>query len=468
MQESVTTLICMDTEHGKIAAGIVDTELFEPPYDDIVERAIDYLRRFGQAPGAAHIDDIFDHILSDAEHKKHKLYTNVLGSILDQAEGLNAPYVLSRVQEFMRAQNLKAAVIEAGQRYQQGGNNLITDVETILHTALKFRAEPLEVGTFLGDTKRILGFINNQSQATYMLGIPELDRRQIGPTAGELLGFMAPKGRGKTWFCIHTGIACLMQGARVVHVTLEMKDERIMPRYLQRLFAIAKRPDKIKMPQFELDELDRIVGFNIKEEKPAMHFGDPRFDYKIVQKMGDLGEKLNRLVVKSFPSSMLTLGALEAYLDSLELTAKFTPTVLILDYPDLMNVGGNMDNYRLSLGKLYKELRGLADRRNLAGVIPIQSNREGESVRLVTAENTGEDYSKTQTLDMLLTYNQTKREKELGLARIYVDKARNDEDKFVVLIAQQYATGQFVTQSAYMPTRYWDHVKKASGEDDPE
>lgn len=468
LQESLVTLLLMNTEYGKIAAGIVDVELFEPPFDDLVTKAIDYHRRFGEAPGKAHVDDLFDHILSDQDNKKHKLYSNILGGVLDQAEGLNAPYILSRVNEFMHSQNLKAAVIDAGQRWQQGGDNLVADVKNILHKALKFRIEPMEMGTFLSDRKRIIGFLNNAKQATYRLGIPELDRRQIGPTAGELLGFMAPKGRGKTWFCIHTGIECLLQGARVVHVTLEMKDERIMPRYLQRMFAIAKRPDKITVPHFELDEMERISGFKVTEEKPALNFQDSRIDFKINQKMGDFGERLGRLVCKSFPTGALTMGQLEAYLDALELTMKFVPTVLILDYPDLMDVGGNMDNYRLSLGKLYRDIRGLCEKRNLAGIIPIQTNRDGENVKLVTAQNTGEDYTKTQTLDMLITYNQTKQEKMLGLARLFVDKARNDDDGMIIMIAQSYATGQFCTQSAYMPNRYFDYVKKALGQDEPE
>lgn len=468
LQESVVTLLCMDSDYGKIAAGIVDVELFEPPFDDIVTRAIDYHRRFGAAPGSAHVDDIFDHVLSDKDNKKHKLYSNILGSILDLAEGLNAPYILSRVNDFMRAQNLKAAVIEAGQRYQQGGNNLIPDVENILHKALKFHIEPMEAGTYLGDTKRVISFINPDALQTYKLGIPELDRRNIGPTAGEMFEFMAPKGRGKTWFCIHTGRECLMQGARVLHISLEMSEERIIPRYLQSLFAIAKRSDKVQMPKLEFDELDRLAGYKLVEEKPALHFQDGRIDHKVKQRLTDFGPRLGRLLIKSFPTSSLTVGALEAYLDSLELTQKFIPNVLILDYPDLMKVPGSVDNLRLGLGELYRELRGLFKRRNLAGIIPVQSNREGEDTRLVTAKNTGEDYSKTQTADILVTYNQTSKEKQLGLARLYVDKARNDDDKFTLLITQSYATGQFCLQSAFMPNKHWDFVKRGLGEEDPE
>lgn len=66
---------------------------------------------------------------------------------------------------------------------------------------------------------------------------------------------------------------------------------------------------------------------------------------------------------------------------------------------------------------------------------------------------------------MLLTYNQTKREHELDLARIHVDKARGDRDHFTVLITQNYTSGQFVTDSAFMPNNFFKLLKSGDEED---
>lgn len=459
------TLICTNEDQGAVAANLIDIELFEPPLDDIAKRAIAYRKKYKRPPGIAHIDDLFDHILSDPKNKRFHLYQRVLQGIIDQAKGLNAEYVLSRVNDFVTEQELKSSVISAAERFQQGGDAAVDDVKNIFHQALKFKAEGIDAGTFLGDRRKVLGFLGRPQHADYALGIEELDRRGIGPTRGEALGFMAPKGRGKTWFCVHAGTMCLLQGAKVAHVSLEMKDERIMPRYIQRLFAVAKRKEKYAITKLELDDLGRLEGLVRTHASTELTFSDPRFLSKIAKEMEPWGERLNRLVVRAFPTSTLTMGHLEAWLDSLELTYGFVPDVLVLDYPKLMALDRRQE-LRIALGLRYEELRGLLMRRNLAGVFPMQSNREGEEAKLLTAKFTGEDYSIPQTLDMFLTYSATKFERNLGLARLYVDKARNDDDDFTVLITQSYKTGQFVRQSAFMSVNYFDQLNDLVGASD--
>ena len=135
LQESVLTLLAVGKDEGTIAAELLSTEFFDNDYRDIAERLIRYRERYREGPGATHIDDVFDHVLSDTKHKQYRAYQSILSGILEQAKGLNAPYVLSRVQDFIRHQNLKAAVIEAGQRYIQGGDDVTVDVENILHEA---------------------------------------------------------------------------------------------------------------------------------------------------------------------------------------------------------------------------------------------------------------------------------------------------------------------------------------------
>lgn len=466
LSESLVTLLCTNEEQGKIAAGLVDTNYLDPPYDDIAVRAIDYRHRFKQAPGLAHLDDLFDDIISNPNHKQHRLYQNILEGIINQSERLNAEYVLSRVNEYMDSQRLKAAVIEAGQKYTQQ-NQDTTEVRNILYKALKFKPEPMDSGTFLSDKKRVLGFLSNPVQALCGLDIPELDRRQLGPTAKEMLVFLARKGAGKTSFCIHCGVMALMQGLKVVHVTLEMGDERIMPRYISKLFAVAKRPDEFTVTSF------KGKGFKpeliVSQQKPKLWYSDRAIAAKIEKRMDQWGEQFGNLVVKSFASGRLTLPQLEAYLDGLEASHKFIPHVLIIDYPDLMALDERQE-HRIAIGRLYVQLRGLLKERNVAGICPAQSNREGESAKLITAKLIGEDYSKTQTADVVFTYTQTAMEKQLGLARLYVDKAREEQDSFTVLISQSYTTGQFVLESRFMPTPnyYWEEVTRLAGKEQNE
>ncbi|MFH1738370.1 MAG: hypothetical protein ABIH23_05135, partial [bacterium] len=115
-------------------------------------------------------------------------------------------------------------------------------------------------------------------------------------------------------------------------------------------------------------------------------------------------------------------------------------------------------DYRIALGSLYKDLRGLAVERNIAIATASQTNREFAGKKLITGRGVAEDYSKIATCDTIITYNQTEAEMRLGTARLYVDKGRNEEAKFSVMIAQSYKTGQFCLRSRRMAPRYWSIV----------
>jgi len=143
------------------------------------------------------------------------------------------------------------------------------------------------------------------------------------------------------------------------------------------------------------------------------------------------------------------------------------PTVLIVDYPDLMHF--NKDNYRIALGTVTEELRGIAVERRLALFAPSQGNKNTMGAKYVRSKDVAEDVRKVNTADNVLTYSQTDGEKRHGLARLHVAHARNNESGDTVLITQSYTTGQFCMDSALMQRAYWDRLKAVTGEEvDPE
>jgi len=454
--------MAVDDKHGRIAAGLLTAQDFDESYTDIARRIINYHKEQGRAPGKAHLDDVFDDIIGNPKHKKHKQYVFIIEGILHNSESLNPPYLISRIGEFTRRQTLKGALLEASERYQQGGPELIPDVENILFKALKFKEDDFDAGVFLNDKERGLGFLDSAPQA-YLTGIPELDHVSLGPTPGQLLLFIAGKGMGKSHACVHFGKQCLLQKAKVVHISLEMPWQQVIQRYYQSFFAIPKRADDYEITKFELDTLGRLSHFKTDNIRPAVSLADDSIKTYLGQRIDDWGAKLGRLCIKDFPTSYLTIPKLEAYLDTLELTHNFIPNVLILDYPDLMNLKGDL---RQSLGALFKDLRGMLKRRNLACVAPTQSNRDGWDAKTVRASMVSEDGSKVMTADMTLTYSQTDSEKAKGLARLGVAHNRGDEDKFGIIISQSYRTGQFALYSARMTSNYFDLVGGAPNGDE--
>ena len=81
------------------------------------------------------------------------------------------------------------------------------------------------------------------------------------------------------------------------------------------------------------------------------------------------------------------------------------------------------------------------------------------NAKVVKDDMVAEDVSKIATADNVITYSQTEQERKLGLARLWVSNARNDEDKFMILISQCYAAGQFCLNSTLMLSDYEEIIR---------
>lgn len=475
LQETIVAALVYNTNaHTRITAKLVDLNWFEDPYREVMERVLKHWRANNEAPGEAHIDDVLDFVLNDPQHKKHSLYTRILERIARLNQTLNTGYVYNRLFEFARRQNLKRAIFEAGTILSQSTEPEDYDkVESILAGVATFQRDQYDLGFSLAQTERSLSFLDAEDNSNRLkLGIKELDDEGVGPGLGELFLIIAPRGRGKSMMLHHIGRRAIdhMQW-NVLHITLENSAAATSQRYFQSSFAFATRNNPDEVTVISKDDQGRVVEF-MRQKNPAVvllsrdeqrAFINEQIRELTNRKKGTNNQKLKLLRIKEFPTGDLTYDKLEAFLDHLETIDNFVPSLILLDYPDLMAYDRRHDP-RYGIGRLYQQLRGLAVKRNAAVVVVSQSNREGESAKLVESYHTAEDISKIATADYVLTYNQTKQEHELGVARLYVAKARNERQWFTVLIAQNYAAAQFMINDSALMTKkeaYSDILEKA-------
>jgi hypothetical protein len=104
--------------------------------------------------------------------------------------------------------------------------------------------------------------------------------------------------------------------------------------------------------------------------------------------------------------------------------------------------------------------------RNAAGVTAHQSSKAGELAKVVKSTHIAEDWSIVATADQIITYSTTDREFRHGLGRLYVAKARTEEDRFALLITQSYKMGQFCIESHPMQRAYYEYLDDISADDD--
>lgn len=455
IQENILTLLCFSDDYARIIRNSVTSNLFgSAVYKEVADHAIDFVDQFGTAI-KEHLPDSLEDILQGDDKRRAGSYQKLLDNLFLARDSVNGEYVISQLHRFVRQQNLKSAVVRAVEAIEDGR---VEQAEVELQKGLNTQSVSFEIGTQFKDPAESLKFMDTVDQGI-MIGISELDKRDIRPRPGEMLMIIAPAKKGKSWALIHAGKWALMQRKVVLHITLEMSEARVSQRYLQAFFAVSKRDSKVRVPKFDKNEKGYLLNME-SQETDHLTLADKNIKTTLSKKITKEFKRRPPLIIKQFPTGSLTISMLKAYLDGLERFHKIIPDVLVLDYPDLMDIESS--DLRVATGKIYKDLRGIAVEHNLALVVASQGNRSSSSAKMVTDAMVSEDYSKIATADNVITYSQTPQEHKLGLARLFVSNGRNDEDKFVVLISQSYTTGQFCLDSALMNNDYDESVTQMS------
>lgn len=459
----MVAILCYDEGIGgaRFVRGLMPAEVFDPYYREIVTDVHAYIDKY-EKPPKDHTLDIVDALKARAPDKAD-IFEQLFNSIEEIFEGLNVEYMVGQAKAFAQHQKLKAGITEALDELSSNDEAGTAQAAKALSEALEGSLDLFHPGLNVFDTTDSLGFLDITEQQYFTTGIPEFDKRGLAPTRKRLHIFTALPGRGKSWWLVNLVKQAVLHKKSVVYVTLELSEHEVSQRVMQCLFSVAKRNSVQYMQEFESDELGRFTGMEPFEIKDRPTLADNDIREVLEGKVRPFQER-PPIIIRQFPTGSITIRDLDAYLDSLEVSRSFVPDLLIVDYADLMNI--ETQNYRHALGKLYKDLRGIAVKRNIAVATASQSNREGSGATTITEKHIAEDFSKVGTTDYLITYNQTQDEKNLGLARLFVAKGRTDEDKFTVLISQAYGLGQFVLDSARMSSGpYWDSIKQAADDE---
>jgi replicative DNA helicase len=457
LQESILAALLFDERQGAAISVQVTSSHFDESYRDVAEQALKYRALYNKPVGKTHIDDVFIEQLRAPKTGQH--FRRLLSGLIDIADGINGAYLVTRTSEHIRRQELKAAILRAGERYKQGGEALVSDVEAILQAGLQSKANVLNPGLYFNNVDRVLQTLDRHGP-DFPLAIKELDAAGVGLAAKELFLYIAPKGTGKTWFCVHVDKQAYMHNQKVLHLSLEVSEDIVAARCAQALFH-GSWDDVYEFTEFEADERGRIVSWTAGKKKPALNFRSDKARDRLRSEMLAHGSRLGHILIKEFPENTLTVPQLTSFLDYLEQTEKFIPTVLIVDSPYLMKIDPRY--YVQELGQHVAGLHGLAKQRNIALLCTHQSQRGGIKAAHVRSTHAAQSIAAVWTATNVVTYSQIEAEERRGFARLKVEHARNVRGGMEIVMAQAYSVGQFCTMSAYVSKGYWDRL----GEDRP-
>lgn len=474
LQESTLALLAHSDEHGRIVAQLVTPNVFTGDYKAVAEACLRYWKTQNRAPGA-HLDDELAHLLDDKTSRRAQTFRQIIHAMGKLSEAMNTGYVLGRVQSFVRMQNLKDAMVRAADVLNKPGGDLQLEqveasfAEIISHSKDRVSFDP---GMRLTESDRVVDSLEAQDE--FAFGIRQLDNAYIVPQRGTVTLLLAGAKKGKSWFLVNTGRVNLKRRKKVLHISLEMGEPEVGMRYYQNMFKITKRrmedtkgravPERIRTFDIEQDDEDSVaelVDFGFQDTHPAFTLDAPMVRQELSTRLTHYSGLYDDLLIKRWAPRALDENVLTAYLDRLEVVDKFVPDLLILDYMGLWKTVA--DNHRITLGRAFEEFRGICVKRNLAGVTAHQVSKAGDIANRSTAHNVAEDWSLIATADQVLVFSSTEWEFNYGLGRLYVDRARNERDKFGLLLSQSYGLGQFCVDSMHLPSNYQELVEEKSG-----
>ena len=300
-------------------------------------------------------------------------------------------YVKDKSLEFCKRQAFKDALEKSVELIQ---TEKYESVISIMKEAISVGMPNTTGHDFFDDIEARFVQINRQVCPTGLerLDAPDILRGGLG--RGELGVITANTGVGKSHFLVAMGCAAMKAGKNVVHYTFELSEHETGKRYDSNLCGIPSN-----------DLIERKT--------------------EVINKYKDM--ELGKLIIKEYPTGSASVHTLRNHIEKLTLKCH-KPSVIIVDYADVMKSSRAYDSLRHELKLIYTELRNLAVELNTPVWTASQANKDSSKSDIVGLENMGESYGKAQVADVVLSISRKPMEKSEGTGRIFVAKNRAGRD----------------------------------------
>lgn len=452
LRQRAMALLLFNDESCRLVRQALPLEVWagDPGVYALASGVYDYIDNYHNAPKSHAIDVVMG--LNVGDDTKPGLL-NLLNICNKAAVDINQTYILDCINNFQQQHNMKQAIMGGMERLDKGD---IEGAEQFVLDKIRKRSTLFKPGKKMADG---IDFLYDQATNAaindrFPLGIPDLDKRGLCPTRRELWVIQGPKKGGKSWALIQAGKQALIAGKKVLHISLELRWEFVIRRYFQTFFNYKNLDDGVTRDLM----VPSGTTFDTRRATNSGFLSDVSVVNGLKDRLEEMPVLRDNLVIEEFPSNTLTVPALRAFLDALQIQENFVPDLIIIDYGAIMHIPDPKAK-RLYIGAIYLDLRAIAQERNVAVATAIQTNREGSKEEWADSTDVAEDFSVAATVDTLITYNQSDGEAALGLARLWVSDARNGQDKFGVLISQNYSTGQFCLTSQLMDNNWTKLLK---------
>jgi len=408
-QEKIFQCLLIDSDWATQMSEVMTHEYFDIRYlSYLTEKFFSYFKKYKSFP-SLHI--LITIVRDDLREGKDILLRDQVVEFLHRIKASSdmsdLQFVKEKSLDFCRKKAMRDALEEsvgliAADKYDS--------VIGVMKQALSV-GTPSTVGhDFFQDIEARFTKIN---RVTCPTGIPPLDKKDVmngGLARGEIGVVTANTGVGKSHFLVHVGSEALRVGKNVLHYTFELTETSVGIRYDSNLCNIPSNQ--------VIDKKQEVLEFYNNTD-------------------------LGRLIIKEYPTGSATISTLRNHIEKLQLKS-FIPSLIIIDYADIMRSTRQYDSLRHELKLIYEELRNLAMDLNIPIWTASQANRESANSSVVGLENMSEAYGKAMVADVVVSLSRKPMEKAEGFGRLFVAKNRAGRDGILFPIHLDTAMSKIV------------------------
>jgi replicative DNA helicase len=388
-------------------------EVMSPDYFDLkylsflCERYYSYYNKYKTFPTLTILITIIKEDLSKSkDHVLRDQIIEYLHRMKTNPDMGDLQYVKDKSLEFCKRQAFRDALEQSVELIQ---TEKYESVLNIMKEAISVGMPNSSGHNFFDDIEARFVQINRQVCPT---GLDKIDSQEIlrgGLGRGELGVVAANTGVGKSHFLVAMGCAAMRAGKNVIHYTFELSEHDTGKRYDSNLCDIPSN-EIIERKQEVIDKYNKM--------------------------------ELGKLIIKEYPTGSASVMTLRNHIEKLTLKG-FKPSLVTVDYADVMKSSKAYDSLRHELKLIYTELRNLAVELNIPIWTASQANKDSSKSDVVGLENLGESYGKAQVADVVLSISRKPMEKSTGGGRIFVAKNRAGRDGLLFPISIDTAKSKF-------------------------
>ena len=420
LQRTLVGVVMMDSYFVLQSMGLIRPEYFTSEVHQALVRVVfDYYDRYKEVPLRAVVNREVEAIIARKPPETQMRWRSETAMVYDYyVPGLEGrDYLLDEITDFAKDQALKQAFfrcVDVMQKRKRGDHkSWVAKCHDILNKAMTVERD-VEMGLDYFNTveeryERMASRIKNNE--IFKLGLESIDNALTcgGLCRGELGAVIGISGTGKSLFLVNAAVQAIKRGKKVLVISLEIDQDGTAQRFDAHFMSMFGQ----KMPTKDMMGCPDIVAQAVKEYTKGLE--DPR-----------------QLIIKQFPAGEMSIADFRAYYAQTVMRG-FKPDLVIVDYVGEMEDLPDMPTWE-SRYKLVRSLRAFAMRENVCVLTAMQPNKSAEEVNklgdVIDQSNLGDAYAQIKPLDAFWSINQTRDEKAIGLARIFVAKHRNGESRF--------------------------------------